>query len=205
MTLGARFAFLHIPADDVRRADRWLAHAAQVLGRDDAPAPALRARNTARREDSGVVGWYLVSANHRMLARSTSLFPSRSAAEAAVDRVEEVSDSLRVHLVSRRQPGAYGWYMSSDGVPAFTSARWFGSERSRRESIQLALTALTLGQVAGTLEAVDGPLSAMPDALVPGVSPLAQTPTAQAALDGIAAHPASAALGDIAALLSTRL
>lgn len=137
MTNGPRVVYLTMPATDPVRHARWVGHGRQLIGMGPEGLSLIQADGSA-----GFVVWHLVSANHRTLARGADLYPDRPTAERAVKSLSTSAPALKIHLVSRRQPGVYGWYATHAGAPILTCARWYESERTRRESIELALAAL---------------------------------------------------------------
>ncbi|HWH25610.1 MAG TPA: hypothetical protein VNT53_03065 [Pseudolysinimonas sp.] len=137
MSDGPKVVYTRIAAGDPDRARRWLAAVSQLHRVGDEVAIPWQ------RPDTGdVTVWHLASRNHRTLARGACLYGSRDDAVAAVGQITASAPELVVRLVARRHPGSYGWYATLNGNVAFTAARWFDSERSRRESIELAFAAI---------------------------------------------------------------
>lgn len=128
--------FVRFPTRDSPKLKPWVAHIRRVLGSDAATAA------------DGSIVWQLVSANNRQLARGTDVYETFEDAYAKVSDLVSRSATLSIGLVSEGGHGLYGWYLSRDGRPVATCARWYLTERDRRNSIALAvrsLAAATLG------------------------------------------------------------
>lgn len=98
-----------------------------------------------------MIVWQLVSANNRQLARGIDIYESFDEARSTVSDLMEGSASLCVELVSEPGHGVYGWYLSLDGRPVVTCARWYLTDRDRRNSITLAMRSLAVATLsAGT-------------------------------------------------------
>lgn len=115
----------------------WRAHTASIISLD-APAPV-----TAHE----LVVWQLVSANNRELARGFGVHASFDLARASAAHVVAAEGTLVAELVNESARGVYGWYASLGGVPAVTCARWYVSDRDRRQSMNLALASLPLASL----------------------------------------------------------
>ena len=115
----------------------WVAHVTRVL-RDAAP------REPEPSGPDGLLVWQLVSANNRQLARSVTLHSTFSGATDAARAVVAASDSLAVQLVSEPGRGMYGWYATLDESPVMTCARWYVTDRDRRNAIALALRSVAV-------------------------------------------------------------
>lgn len=132
MPLGPRVVFVRFVSGDSPKLSPWLAHVARVLG------SSARA-NKALLKNDGVLVWQLVSANNRQLARSVAVYSSFESATASARAVVHSAGQLEVELVSEAGRGMYGWYATIAGNPVMTCARWYMTDRDRRNSIELAL------------------------------------------------------------------
>ncbi|MBC7723592.1 MAG: hypothetical protein H7146_02445 [Burkholderiaceae bacterium] len=94
------------------------------------------------RDDTGAVIWHLVSGNNRMLARSAQIFGSIPEAVLGAESAIAAVVHLVVALVDEDGGGERGWYAKLAEVPILTCARWYRSERDRRNSIDSAITSL---------------------------------------------------------------
>ena len=120
-------------AGQSERIRSWHQHSARVLGGD--PPPHV---------GSAAVGsvWHLASSNNRTLARRIAVFPSADAAVADARRTLGTSDTLEASMVRDRHLLELGWYLRSAEGPTLVSARWYSTERDRRNSVLAALEAL---------------------------------------------------------------
>lgn len=132
MSLGPRVVFVRFVSGDSPKLSPWLAHITRVLG------SSARA-NKALLKSDGVLVWQLVSANNRQLARSVAVYSSFDSATASARAVVHSAHQLEVQLVSEAGRGMYGWYATIAGNPVITCARWYMTDRDRRNSIDLAL------------------------------------------------------------------
>jgi hypothetical protein len=117
----------------------WLAHARRVLGE----AESLRRESSTQ----GFIVWQLVSANNRQLARGIDVHETFEDARATVTALSSASESLSVEYASEAGHGLYGWYLKLDERPVATCARWYLTERDRRNSIDLALRSIGVATV----------------------------------------------------------
>ncbi|WP_309710920.1 hypothetical protein [Pseudolysinimonas sp.] len=108
----------------------------------------------------GSIVWQLVSANNRQLARGIDVYESFEEAHSTASDLVEASASLTVSLVSEAGRGAYGWYLSSEGRPVITCARWYLTERDRRNSITLAIRSLAVATLSPGTRLSDSTLMA---------------------------------------------
>jgi hypothetical protein len=95
----------------------------------------------------GIVVWQLVSANNRQLARGVEVYETFEQARASVGTVVSAGAELTIDLVSEAGRGVYGWYASLGGKPVATCARWYVTDRDRRNSIDLAMRSISLATV----------------------------------------------------------
>lgn len=139
MTVGSRIVFMRFARGRSPKLQLWIDHFDGVVGPDlERRAP----RQT--RSDDGVVVWHLISANNRMLARSTSIHATLDDAIEETARLQSAAQEMQFKLVFDKLRGLYGWYASVDGIVALTCARWYATERDRRSSIELAVISLSV-------------------------------------------------------------
>lgn len=133
MTVGPRIVFVRFLTSESPKLVPWAAHSSRVLAAKDGAAVLTKL------SADGHVVWQLVSGNNRQLARGTEVHDSFEDARAHASMVVAAAARLTVDLVSEAGRGVYGWYVSLDGLPVATCARWYVSDRDRRHSIELAL------------------------------------------------------------------
>jgi hypothetical protein len=132
--MAAKIVFTGAHARDRALLDSWLNHAQKVTG--------LEAGNAAA--EGPAVVWHLAASNYRVLARSARIQPDRVSArlDAVAAATAAASGELVPRLVKNGLLGAYGWYAVLESAPVVTCARWYSTERDRRDSIRLAFSAL---------------------------------------------------------------
>ena len=141
MSVGPRVVFVRFPSGESPKLTPWVAHIERVVG--DVSRPERVSLQPDR------VVWQLVSANNRELARGSEVHSSFSDAHSTAAQVVAASDRLALEFVSEAGRGVYGWYVSIDGKPVMTCARWYLTDRDRRNSIEIALRSIS----AATLHA----------------------------------------------------
>jgi hypothetical protein len=67
------------------------------------------------------------------------VYSSFESATASARAVVHSASQLQVELVSEAGRGMYGWYATIAGNPVMTCARWYMTDRDRRNSIDLAM------------------------------------------------------------------
>ena len=93
---------------------------------------------------------------HRVeLARGTDVYSSFEDAYAQVTELVRGTASLAVGLVSESGRGLYGWYLSDAGRPVVTCARWYLTDRDRRNSIELAVRSLAVATLGSGTRLAD--------------------------------------------------
>jgi hypothetical protein len=134
MAVGPRIVFVRFQNADSPKLTPWISHVSRVVGRTArAVVPVVG--------DSRVV-WQLVSANNRELARSVDVYGTFEAATAGAQHVVDSSSTSVIEQVSEAGRGVYGWFVTVDGVPVMTCARWYVTDRDRRHSIEIARRAV---------------------------------------------------------------
>lgn len=135
MSLGPRVVFVRFLDDESPKLKPWTTHASSVLGADSRVVPAM---SSAAPQSVGSAVWHLVSANNRELARGVGVHSTFELARKHAERVVELGAQIVIEPVSEPARGVYGWYASIDGEPVMTCARWYVTDRDRRQSGELA-------------------------------------------------------------------
>jgi len=113
----------------------WIGHFDRVVGH----GPRV-VNSVATSQDECIVVWHLVSANNRMLARSANLFERFEDAQA---------DALAASGSTAPR------YSQLDGEVEMICARWYGTERDRRNAIELAELSLVNSHLAAGARPID--------------------------------------------------
>lgn len=130
MAAGPRVVFVRFETNDSPKLTPWVSHARRVVG------DATLARHGIRTD--GHLVWQLVSANNRELMRGVEVHATFEEARASASRLAADTARLAVVLVSEPDDGLYGWYLTDADRPVATCARWYATDRDRRNSILLA-------------------------------------------------------------------
>lgn len=129
----------------------WKQHSARVVGLGYEPAPDDRpVARSADLGNDGIIVWHLKSANNRMLGKSAGTFPTFEDASVVAAQFIDAHEDLKQRLVSQGPRLAYGWFAALDGVALVTCARWYATERDRRNSFALALGQLDSADIGQT-------------------------------------------------------
>lgn len=139
MSAGPRIVFVRFLTADSPKLTPWVAHSSRVVN--------ARGGAVATKPPTGMVVWQLVSANNRQLARAADVLDTFEGARADASAVVAASDRLVVETVSEAGRGVYGWFATLDGRPVVTCARWYGTDRDRRHSIDLALRSMATAEL----------------------------------------------------------
>jgi len=139
MSVGPRVVFLRFVDHESPKLVPWVAHATLVVG---GHAGASGTPLTTR--EGGRSVWQLVSANNRQLARGIGVHESFDQARSHAKQVVDSFADLTVEFVSEPTRGGHGWFASLGGVPVMTCARWYVTERDRRQSSDLATRSIAL-------------------------------------------------------------
>lgn len=139
MAVGSRVVFTRFASAQSTKLTPWQHHSSRVTGYPAADVPELR----GAREDPGALVWHLISGNNRMLARSARIFGSLPEAALNAASAAAAARHLAISHVDDGR-GERGWYATLADVPILTCARWYISERDRRNSIESALTSLEI-------------------------------------------------------------
>ena len=151
MSNGSRVIFTRFSAPESSRLSAWRSHFAAVVG-----APLADADPGSGRERLGASVWHLVSANNRTLARSPSTYANVDDAVDSASALIASSAEVQVHFVSAQSRLGYGWYGTLIGETRLTCARWFATERDRRQSIELALNSLAAATTSPNARELSG-------------------------------------------------
>lgn len=141
MSVGPRIVLTRFASIRAPKLGPWIEHCRRVTGLvpelvEDAPAASDGL------DDEQVLIWSLVSANNRALARSARVFARFDAAARDASDCVVGHERLRLHVQSDERAGGYGWRLDLDTEPAVLCARWYSSDRDRRQSFAVALDAL---------------------------------------------------------------
>lgn len=136
--------FMRFLSIDSSKLQPWREHCRRVAGQSVASAPTAL---SGRDPDRSVVVWNLVSGNNRVLARSASIFSSADAAKSSAESVAGNNGTLRIRMTTDKIRGVYGWFGTIDGAAVITCARWYSTERDRRQSIDLAVISLPVALI----------------------------------------------------------
>jgi hypothetical protein len=91
--------------------------------------------------------WHLSSANNRMLGRSARIYADVADAAASLRSNIQHFESWKIKFVGDEVRGNYGWYASVDHEPVMICARWYTTERDRRQALDLALDSIVVAEV----------------------------------------------------------
>lgn len=128
--------FMRFSHREANRLQPWQEHCSRVTGR----IPAVEfAVDPQPKSDPSVVVWHLVSGNNRVLARSAAIYSSLDQATTGALEMSRAGESLAITQVFDQIRSVYGWYGSIADRAVITCSRWYGSERDRRQAIDLAV------------------------------------------------------------------
>lgn len=135
MSVGPRIVFTRFASGTAPKLRPWQEHVRRVAG-------ALPTVIGADDGTASVIVWNLVSANNRDLGRGARIYQRFDEAVLDARAVIETKADLVITLVSGDRDGVYGWSLVRDGAPEIVCSRWYQTDRDRRHSIEVALTAL---------------------------------------------------------------
>jgi hypothetical protein len=156
--MPAHFLYARFPTLQHRTALDWMRTASEVL--------ALHAERvhleTIDPEHLGpVVGWRLMSDNHRELARSCGLYPSEQGAREAAGLLLTRASDVVVHSAPEPRMRTTGWFATIDDELVMLHARRYENRSVARNAGQLAArlvsglaSAARDGEPGGELERV---------------------------------------------------
>lgn len=150
MTVGSRIVFMRFATARSPKLQLWIDHFERVVGH----GPRV-INSVLTSQDECIVVWHLVSANNRMLARSANLFERFEDAQADALATTTSIAPREIVLTSHQRRGEYGWYASKDGEVELICARWYGTERDRRNAIELAESSLLSSHLAAGARPID--------------------------------------------------
>lgn len=140
----SRIVFMRFAQARSPKLQLWVDHFERVVGH----GPRL-VNSVSSGQSECVVVWHLVSANSRALARSANLYGRFEDAQKNAVAISGSTGPREIVLTSHQRRGEYGWYSSRDGEVEMICARWYGTERDRRNAIEVAELAL-VGSLLGT-------------------------------------------------------
>jgi hypothetical protein len=133
--MSAHFLYARFPTSQHRTAIDWMRTAADVLALH---AEHVRVEASGGMHAGPVVGWRLMSDNHRELARSSELFPSEQDARAAAGRLLRRAADLVVHSAPEPRMRTTGWFATIDAELVMLHARRYENRSVARNAGQLA-------------------------------------------------------------------
>lgn len=133
MTVGSRIVFMRFAAARSPKLQLWIDHFERVVGH----APRV-VNSVVPSQEECIVVWQLVTANNRMLARSANLYERFEDARADALAASGFTGPREIVLTSHQRRGEHGWYFCLDGEVEMICARWYSTERDRRNAIELA-------------------------------------------------------------------
>ena len=84
----------------------------------------------------GGVGWRLLGANNRELARSATSYADAESALDSISRVRELASCGAAHIVHDSRSGLWVWRLGDQGAFAARSGRGFRQERQCRYNLE---------------------------------------------------------------------
>lgn len=141
--MPAHFLYARFPERSHRAAVDWLRAVADVLAMH---GDSVRVTDAAAPVSGTVVGWRLLTENHRELGRSARLAASEAAARADVARLIGVAHRLNVR--SDPEPGlrTTGWFVVLDEEIIMIGARRYENRSVARNAGALAVRLLVAMQ-----------------------------------------------------------
>ena len=157
-----RSRFLYVPIDGV---GRYMSSGTPSAADPDEPGPSSgrlpRTRRpetttdtTGRPEDPDRsdqprirVGWRLIGANNRELGRSPAAYASLRECRAAVGRLKEGVEQLRVGFQISGTTMTWTWRLELDGQEVATSGRPYQRQREAHHNVALFVAAVPLAEV----------------------------------------------------------
>jgi hypothetical protein len=150
MTVGSRVIFTRFATARSPKLQLWIDHFDRVVGHGPSVVSAV-----VSGQDECIVVWHLVSANNRMLARSANLYEHFEDARANALATSGSTAPREIVLKSHQRRGEYGWYSLIDGEVEMICARWYSTERDRRNAIELAELSLSSSNLAAGARPID--------------------------------------------------
>jgi|EndMetStandDraft_8_1072994.scaffolds.fasta_scaffold57775_2 hypothetical protein len=133
--MSAHFLYARFPTSEHRTALDWMRTADDVLALH---AEHVRAEPADTAHRGPVVGWRLMSDNHRELARSCGLFASEGLARANAGRLLRRADDLVVHSAPEPRMRTTGWFATIDAELVMLHARRYENRSVARNAGLLA-------------------------------------------------------------------
>lgn len=154
--MPAHFLYARFPTLQHRTALDWMRTASEIL--------ALHAERVHLTTiDAGhlgpVVGWRLMSDNHRELARSCGLYPSERAAHDAASILLARETDIVVHSAPEPRMRTTGWFATIDDELVMLHARRYENRSVARNAGLLAARLVSGMASAARAGAADGELA----------------------------------------------
>ncbi len=150
MTVGSRIVFMRFATARSPKLQLWIDHFERVVGHGPRVVNSI-----VSGQDECIVVWHLVSANNRMLARSANLYERFEDAQRDALAISGSTRPREIVLTSHQRRGEYGWYSTLNGEVEMICARWYGTERDRRNAVELAELSLASSQLGAGARPID--------------------------------------------------
>jgi hypothetical protein len=134
--MSAQIVFARFPARSHRGAGDWLRAVNDVLA---VHGSDLAGAVTVPEESGPVVGWRLVSDNHREIGRGSRLVGSEHSALADARALLHRAGDLVVQCTSDPRPRTTGWFVTLDGELVMISARRYENRTVARNAGALSV------------------------------------------------------------------
>ncbi len=143
--MSAHFLYARFPTAQHRTALDWMRAADDVIALH---AERVRAEPVDASHHGPVVGWRLMSDNHRELARSCGLFPGETLARADAGRLLRRAADVAVHSAPEPRMRTTGWFATIDDELVMLHARRYENRSvARNAGLLAARLVLALGEV----------------------------------------------------------
>ncbi|MBZ4488650.1 hypothetical protein LQ938_05405 [Microbacterium sp. cx-55] len=153
--MSAHFLYARFPTLQHRTALDWMRTASEVLALH---AERVHLHTIDAAHAGPVVGWRLMSDNHRELARSCGLYPSeRGAHDAAGELLTRAADII-VHSAPEPRVRTTGWFATVDDELVMLHARRYENRSVARNAGQLAARLVSAMAVTAREGATGGDL-----------------------------------------------
>jgi len=150
--MAAQLVYARFPARAHRAALDWMRAVDDVLS---VHAPDLGVVSIAEPVDGAVVGWRLVSDNHREIARGCRFFASERAARSETASLVSAAADLVVHAAIEPRLRTTGWFVTRGDQLVMIGARRYENRSVARGSGALAVRLLSEMADAASGAAVD--------------------------------------------------
>lgn len=154
----AQVHYVRFPSTQDRVAQEWLRATQLII---ESGASAVVTPSTERGRAGSVVGWRLVSDNHREIARGSRLHPSERAAGFDAATLARRAAELVVHAARQHQTRTSRWFATLDEEIVLVGSRAYENRVTARNAGALAVRSLAaigaLGPDADSVSAAGEP------------------------------------------------